>query len=232
MSNAVTWKNDTELFELMKEKLFTALVGDILDIKGYWTQFLPPNIKTIRDDMVILGRAMTVLEADYHGNELYGHNELSKKHFGMMFQALDDLKENEIYVVTGSSPSYALWGGLMSTRAMKCGSTGAVLDGFHRDSNEIERLNFPLASIGGYAQDQNVRGKVIDFRVPIKIGDVTINDGDIIFGDRDGVVVVPKSVEVEVLQAAFEKAEAENEVMKALQQGMSCTEAYEKFGVM
>lgn len=232
MTNTVIWSNDAELFDLVKEKLFVALVGDVMDQMGLWTQFLPPNIKPVRDDMVILGRAMTVLEADYHGSSLKGNNPLSEKHFGLMFEALDDLKENEIYVVTGSSPSYALWGGLMSTRSIMCKANGAILNGYHRDSEEIERLNFPLASIGGYAQDQNVRGKVIDWRIPIKIGDVDINDGDIIYGDRDGVVVIPKEVETEVFQGAFEKALGENEVLIALQSGMSCVDAYKKFGIM
>ncbi len=78
---------------------------------------------------------------------------------------------------TGSSLRYALWGGLMSTRAMVLKAGGAVLHGYSRDTNEVLRLGFPMFSMGSYAQDQGPRGKVIDYRVPIEIGKVRINPG-------------------------------------------------------
>lgn len=229
--NEISWQNDKELFSLAKEKLFVALVGDILDSLGYTHQFLSPQLKPIRTDMVILGRAMPVLEADFFGDH-QGHASISSKPFGLMFEALDDLKEDEVYICAGSSHRYALWGGLMSTRAIQCGAAGAVVHGFHRDTNEIENLNFPLASFGSYAQDQGVRGKVIDWRVPIEVDGVLVRDGDIIFGDRDGIVVVPKELEEAVFKGAFEKALGENQVLLALQNGMTTVEAYEKFGIM
>ncbi|MCG9628640.1 RraA family protein [Vibrio mediterranei] len=227
----VQWNNDSELFQLAKDKLFVALVGDILDKLGYQHQFLSPNLKPIRNDMVIIGRAMTVLEADFFGDH-QGHSAISNKPFGRMFEALDDLKENEVYICSGSSHRYALWGGLMSTRAIQCGAAGAIVHGFHRDTNEIEHLNFPVASFGSYAQDQGVRGKVIDWRIPIEVDGVLINDGDILFGDRDGILVVPKEVEVEAFKGAFEKAEGENQVLLALKNGMTTVDAYDKFGIM
>ena len=149
-----------------------------------------------------------------------------------MFEALDDLKKNEVYICTGASPRYALWGGLMSTRAIKLGAAGAVLDGWSRDTNEILRLDFPTFSNGGYAQDQGVRGKVIDYRVPINIRGTEINPGDIIFGDRDGVLIVPQKAEKEAFTGAVEKARGEQLVKKALQNGMSTVDAYNKFGIM
>lgn len=227
----VQWNNDQELFQLAKDKLFVALVGDVLDQLGYQHQFLSPSLKPIRNDMVIIGRAMTVLEADFFGDHK-GHSVMSSQPFGRMFEALDDLKENEVYICSGSSHRYALWGGLMSTRAIQCGAAGAIVHGFHRDTNEIEHLNFPIASFGSYAQDQGVRGKVIDWRIPIEVDGVLINDGDILFGDRDGILVVPKDVEVEAFKGAFEKAEGENQVLLALQNGMTTVDAYNKFGIM
>lgn len=225
------WTNDDELFALAKEHLFVALVGDVLDSLGYTHQFLSPSLKPIRSDMVIIGRAMTVLEADFFGDHP-GQSSISEKPFGLMFEALDDLKSNEVYICSGSSHRYALWGGLMSTRAIQCGARGAVVHGFHRDTNEIERLNFPIASFGSYAQDQGVRGKVIDWRVPIEVDGVLVRDGDIVFGDRDGILIIPKEIEVDAFQGAFEKATKENQVLLALQQGMTTVEAYKKFGVM
>lgn len=149
-----------------------------------------------------------------------------------MFEALDDLKSNEVYVCSGSSPRYALWGGLMSTRAMKLGAAGAVVDGYLRDSSEIEKLGFPAFSIGTYAQDQGPRGKVIDYRVPVEFNGVRVNPGDIVFGDRDGVLIIPKELEKEAFQGAIEKARGEHEVKKALEAGMRTVDAFKKYGIM
>ncbi|MFM4775152.1 RraA family protein [Aeromonas veronii] len=227
----VSWSNDKELFNLAKEKLFVALVGDVLDKLGYQHQFLSPKLKPIKTDMVIIGRAMTVLEADFYGDH-QGHNTITNQPFGLMFEALDDLQENEVYICSGSSHRYALWGGLMSTRALKCGAAGAVVHGYHRDSNEIERLNFPMASFGSYAQDQGVRGKVIDWRVPIEVDGVLVRDGDVIYGDRDGILIIPQEIVDKAFIGAFEKSEGENKVLIALQEGMSTVEAFDKFGIM
>ena len=227
------WNNDDELFKIAKKELFVALVGDILDTLGYHHQFLPPNIKPLDTKFVLIGRAMPVLEADvFEESAENTKNPLMKKPFGIMFEALDDLKKNEVYICTGSSPRYALWGGLMSTRAIKLGAAGAILDGYSRDTNEVLNLNFPTFSFGGYAQDQGPRGEVIDYRVPIEIKGTKINPGDIIYADRDGVLVVPKEVETKAFMGAIEKARGEQLVKKALEEGMSTVDAFNKFGIM
>src|SRR5215212_6624375 len=155
------WKSDQELFDIARRDLFTAVVGDVMDKLELQRQFLHPQIQPLRDDMVLIGRAMTVLEADVFVESALGSaNLLMRKPFGLMLEALDDLKTNEVYICTGSSPHYALWGELMSTRAMKLGAVGAVLDGYSRDTNGILDLNFPTFSYGCYAQDQGPRGKV------------------------------------------------------------------------
>ncbi|MBW8324259.1 MAG: RraA family protein [Prolixibacteraceae bacterium] len=227
------WKNDDELFGMARKELFVALVGDVLDKIGFQHQFLPPTIKPIKDGFVTIGRAMPVLEADVFEEVVQNtNNQVMLKTFGLMFQALDDLKRNEIYICTGASPRYALWGGLMSTRAIKLGAAGAVLHGYSRDTNEILNLNFPTFSYGGYAQDQGPRGKVVDFRVSIEIDSIRINPGDLVYGDRDGVVIVPKITVEEVFSKALEKARGEKFVKKALEEGMSTVDAFEKFGIM
>jgi regulator of RNase E activity RraA len=183
--------------------------------------------------MVVIGRAMTVLEADVFGEKIENTaNPLMQKPFGLMFEALDDLKRNEIYVCTGSSPRYALWGELMSTRAIKLGAAGAIVDGYSRDTRGILALNFPVFSWGRYAQDQGPRGKVIDYRVPIEINGVRISPGDTLFGDLDGVCVIPRAAERDVFTAALEKARGEKLVAKAIREGMSAVEAFAKFGIM
>jgi len=183
--------------------------------------------------MVVIGRAMPVLEADIVPGK--AHRRRGKhldKPFGLMFQALDDLKPREIYLCSGASPRYALWGELMSTRAQALGAAGVILNGYTRDARGICALKFPTFCWGTYAQDQAPRGRVIDFRVSLKIGAVSVRPGDILFGDMDGVCVVPRTVEEEVFAQALEKARGEKLVRKALLGGMSATRAFEKYGIL
>lgn len=228
----ITWENDDELFAMMRSKLYSAVIGDILDQMGYLHQFLPQRIQPVRDDFVMVGRAMPVLEADVFGTKLEGKNELLKQNFGMMLEALDDLKKNEVYLCTGSSPSYALIGEIMCTRMKFLGAAGAVANGFHRDTKGILELDFPCFSYGAYSQDQAPRGKVLDYRVPVEIGGVHIEPGDILVGDCDGVVAIPQKIEREVIEKAYEKATGEKTVGKAIENGMSAVEAFSKYGIM
>jgi len=229
------WQSDEELFQLARRELFTAVVGDVMDKLSLRRQFLSPRIGPLRDDMVVIGRAMPVLEADVFEERVESNaNPLMAKPFGLMLEALDDLKPDEVYICTGSSPTYALWGELMSTRAMRLGAAGAVVDGYSRDTRGILNLDppFPVFSYGRYAQDQGPRGKVIDFRVPIEMNGVRVEPGDIVFGDLDGVCIVPRAAEHDVFRLALEKARGEQRVAKAIRDGMSAAEAFKTFGIM
>jgi regulator of RNase E activity RraA len=226
-------QTDQELFQSARRELFSAVIGDVMDKMGLVRQFLPPVITPLERAMVVCGRAMTVLEADVFDESVAGsHNPLSARPFGLMMDALDDLKQNEVYICTGGSPRYALWGELMSVRAIKCGAAGAVVDGYSRDTRGVLALGFPTFSYGSYAQDQGVRGKVIDFRVPIQIGQARVAPGDMVFGDLDGVCIVPRAAEEEVLDRAFEKARKEKSVREALESGMPSKEAFARFGIL
>jgi 4-hydroxy-4-methyl-2-oxoglutarate aldolase len=227
------WNNDDELFALMRARLFPAVVGDILDTMGLLKQFLSPGIRPLRSDMVIAGRAMPVLETNcFSASEPEGQLPISRQPFGLLFQALDDLKAHEVYVATGCAPQFALWGGLMTTRAMHLQAAGAVLDGYSRDTPEVLASGLPVFSYGGYAQDQGPRGKVVDYRVPVEINGVRIAPGDIVFGDLDGVLVIPRHAEEEAIRKALEKASTENRVRDAIKNGMSTVQAFKTFGVM
>jgi len=229
----LTWSTDDELFAIAKKELFVALVGDVLDKLGFQHQFLPPVIKPLQDNFIVIGRAMPVLEADVFEEVAENtKNPIMKKPFGIMFEALDDLKKNEVYICSGASPLYALWGGLMSTRAIKLKAAGTVVNGYSRDTNEILSLRFPTFSMGGYAQDQGPRGKVIDFRISIEFGRVKVCPGDIIYGDRDGVIVVPSLVAEDAFSKAIEKSRGEKLVKEALEKGMSTVDAFKKYGIM
>jgi 4-hydroxy-4-methyl-2-oxoglutarate aldolase len=220
--------DDSALFTALREKLFTAVVGDVMDTLGLNRQFLPPSLHPLREDMVVVGRAMTVTEHDLAPGEAE-----NAEAFGLMLRALDDLKPGEVYICAGSSPSYALWGGLMSTRAMKLGGTGAILGGCHRDTREILDLGFPVFSEGAYAQDQRGRGVVTDFRQPIAFANGTrVAPGDVIFGDVDGVVIVPTDAAAEVVRLALAKVEGENVVRRMIEEGHSSQDAFAATGIM
>ena len=218
------WKTDSDLFALCRKELFTAVVGDVMDKLNLRRQFLPPQIRPLEPSMVTVGRAMTVLEADCFDEP--------EKPFGLMLEALDDLKQDEVYVCAGASPTYALWGELMSTRAMKLGAAGAVVDGYVRDTEGILKLKFPTFGYGSYAQDQGPRGQVLDFRCAIEMNGVRIESGDIVFGDVDGVCIVPKDAEEDVIRLALEKARGEKTVRKAIEEGMPAADAFAKYGIM
>lgn len=215
---------ETELFALMKEKLYTPVVGDILDAKGYMHQFLPQKIRPIRDDMKLAGKAMTVLMIDVFG--------VQEKPFGRLCECLDQIRPNEIYIAAGGTGRCAYWGELLTATARTRGGNGAVVDGWHRDTPQVLEQNWPVFSWGCYAQDSSVRTQVVDFRCTIEIGQVAIHDGDYIFGDVDGVLVIPKEVAAEVVEEALEKASKEKGLRKAVEAGMPVTEAFEKFGVL
>ena len=227
------WGNDEELFSTVRRELFTCVVGDVMDKIGLQHQFLPPQIRPLHPDMIVIGRAMPVLAIDVFEEKVAGaKNKLLEKPFGLMLEALDDLKTNEIYVNTGSSPRNALWGELMSIRARKLGAAGAVLNGYLRDTKAVLKLDFPAFCFGSYAQDSAPRYKVVDFRISIEIGAVRIRPGDFVFGDIDGVCVVPVDAATEVFTKALEKARGERLVRKALEEGSSAVSAFEKHGIM
>ena len=221
------------LLETCRNELFTAVVGDIMDELGLVRQFLPPAIQPLRDNMRIVGLAMPVLEADDRGGEGPGRaNPQLDQPFGLMLRALDELCPGEVYICSGSSPDYALWGELMSTAATNRGAVGAVVNGYSRDTPGVLAQNFPCFSMGRYAQDQRARGKVVDFRCTIRFGEVTVTPGDIVFGDIDGVCVVPRDAAEEVIRKASEKANGEKKVLQAIRRGMGAQEAWDTYGIM
>jgi len=231
------FRDDGEMLSLMKEKLYTPVVGDILDQMGFPHQFLPAEIRPlaaqvpaamltdVKGDnwLKLAGFACTVLE-----NDIYG---APKKPFGYMTEALDQLRPGEIYVATGAHHS-ALWGELLTASARARGAVGAVLDGYTRDTPMVLEQDFPVFCAGTWAQDSSIRTYVFDYRCDIEIGQVTIHDGDLIFGDVDGVLVIPRAIAAEVVERALEKAATEKTMRRAIENGMLVTEAFERFGVL
>jgi 4-hydroxy-4-methyl-2-oxoglutarate aldolase len=218
------WKSDTELFSLCTRELYTPVVGDVLDDLGFTHQFLPQPIHPLREEMKLAGRAMPVMMIDVFGKQ--------KKPFGLLTEALDQLKPGEIYLASGGDMRCAYWGEILTATAKKRGAVGAVINGFHRDTPKVLEQNWPVFSRGRFAQDSGVRTQVVDFRCQIEIGQVAVQPGELVFADLDGVIVIPKRVEAEVIERALAKARGEKLVRKEIEGGMSSTDAFRKYGIL
>jgi 4-hydroxy-4-methyl-2-oxoglutarate aldolase len=221
---APDWTTDAEFFALVRQTLYTPVVGDILDSCGRNHQILPAPVQPLRADMIVVGRAMPALMIDVY--------EPQKKPFGLLTEALDDLQPGEVYVATGGVMRAAYWGELLTAAARSRGATGAVVNGFHRDTPQVLAQQWPVFSRGSFCQDSAVRTQVADFRCAIEIDGVLVKPGDLVFGDIDGVVIVPRDLECEVIARALEKARGEKIVRKEIENGMSATEAFRKYGIL
>ena len=218
------WNNDKELFELIKNELYTPVVGDILDLYERYHQFLSPAIQPMKNNQIIVGRAMPVLMIDVFG--------IQKKPFGFLTEALDQLEEGEVYIASGGEMRCAYWGEVLTATAKKRGAVGAIINGYHRDTPMILKQTWPVFSRGRFAQDSSVRTQVADYRCQIEIEGVWINPGDLVFADIDGVLIIPKELEKEVIQKSLEKSRNEKIVLKEIENGLTSTEAFKKYGLL
>jgi 4-hydroxy-4-methyl-2-oxoglutarate aldolase len=216
--------NDAALFDLFRAELYTPVVGDILDTLGLYHQFLPQPIQPMRTAMTLIGRAMPVLMIDVYGPQA--------EPFGKLTEALDQLQPGDIYLASGGEMRCAYWGEILTATARVRGAAGAVINGFHRDTPMVLEQDWPVFSRGRFAQDSGVRTKVVDYRCPIEVGPVTVQPGDLVFGDLDGVVVIPAAKEAEVVDRALEKVRGEKLVRREIEGGMSSTDAFAKYGIL
>lgn len=220
----VEWKNDTDLFQLIKNELYTPVVGDILDEYGRYHQFLPQQVQPLKEEMVIVGRAMPVLMIDVYGPQ--------KKPFGLLTEALDQLEGGEVYIASGGEMRCAYWGEILTATAKKRGAVGAIVNGYHRDTPQTIDQSWPVFSRGRYAQDSSVRTQVVNYRCTIEVGNVWINPGDLVFADLDGVLIIPQELEEKVITKALKKARGEKVVRSEIENGMSATDAFSKYGIL
>jgi regulator of RNase E activity RraA len=217
--------NDQELFDSMAQELFSAVIADALDTVGARHQIMRHDIRPVYSMAIVVGRALTVLSVDVY--------DMPVEPYKLEMEAVDSLESGQVLVVqTNGSTRSSFWGELLSTAARARGARGAVIDGFTRDTLAIIEMQFPVFVRGIAPYDSKGRSDVIAYDVPIQCGDVTVNPGDIIFGDYDGLVVIPRDIESQVIEAAFEKAHGEKKVKQALTNGMSVTEAFEKYGIL
>lgn len=211
--------------DMMRRELYAAVVCDALDAVGYPRQ--SPRVPLLRyaGEGLLVGRCKTTLWADMA--------HVDPQPYELELQAVDACQPDEVLIAAaGGSLRSGIWGELLTTAAKNRGCIGAIIDGAVRDVVKIQQIGFALFARGTCLYDSQNRQRVIDLDIPVEIDGVAFRPGELIFADADGVVVVPKEVEREVVMRAWQKVHAENITRDAIRAGMKAVEAYKKYGVL
>jgi regulator of RNase E activity RraA len=210
---------------MMRERFTSAVVCDALDAAGFPNQSPRVSFRQLTVPGVLVGRCKTTLWADMA--------HVDPKPYELELKAVDSCRPDDVLIAAaGGSIRSGIWGELLSTAARNTGCVGVIVDGAVRDVRQMAEMGFPVYARGTIIYDSKDRQRVIDVDVPVEIDGVTFNPGDLVIADRDGVVVVPRAVEAEVVRAAWEKVNAENQVRDAIRAGMLATDAFAKYGVL
>ena len=211
--------------EMIKEILYSGIISDVLDGMGYRNQALAGGISPLTDDTVIFGPAFTSI-----GTTVYS---MPENPLVAQCKVVDQLGEDEIYVlVTRGDYNCAVFGELFATAVNARKGAGVLLDGYARDVKALKEMKFPLFYKGRDVRTSKGRCEINECKIPVILDGVTIRPGDYIFGDIDGVIVIPKEVAEEVIRQAAETVEKENEVRTRLLNGSTLQKAYEEIGAI
>jgi len=221
----VKFTSEAEMFDVMRDKLSAAVISDVVDRLGAREQAMRADIRPAYPGAVVVGRAYTTLTADIF--------QIIDDPYQKEIEAVDALKPNDVMVAsTNQSQRTCFWGELLATAARARGARGIVIDGYIRDVAQITAMEFPAFATGMRVVDSAGRSIVIDHGCPVDCGGVKVNTGDIVFGDIDGVIVIPRELEKEVIPLALEKVGKENLVRDELRRGTLLRDAYDKYGVL
>jgi regulator of RNase E activity RraA len=211
----------------IRETLFTAVLSDCLDQIGLMKQALPARIRPLDESSVMVGRARTAAFMEVYDVPA-GSNP-----YELEIALIDSLGTDEIPVFACSNPArIAPWGELLSTASKVRGAAGALMDGCVRDIKAIRAMGFPVFHGGIAPLDSKGRGKIMAIDVPIRCGGVQVSPGDLVFGDADGVVVIPRAVEARVIDLAFEKVTGERNTLRDLQRGDKLADVFARYGIL
>jgi 4-hydroxy-4-methyl-2-oxoglutarate aldolase len=218
-------EHDLDLCVSTEQNLYTAVVSDSLDQLGVRNQAMREYLRPLHARCTFAGWARTISCSDiYH---------IPADPYSLEIEAVDSLLPGEVVVVgTSKSTRNAPWGELLSTAAKARGARGAVIDGLVRDVGKIEELGFPVFAVGIKPVDSMGRGMVTAYNVPVECGEVLVNSGDFVFGDRDGVIVVPRAMVQQTLELAADKARRENHSRSELMNGAYLRDVFAKYGVL
>jgi regulator of RNase E activity RraA len=204
------------------EKLYTGAVNDVLREFCLMNQALPNRIIPLREYRTVAGFAFTVKSAP--NAKITGEMEFRS-------QMLDDMKENSFVIWDTSKDEKAtLWGGVMTATAKGKGVKAACIDGGIRDTFQILEADFPVFYKYRISNGSLGRCLITHFQIVLQIDDVTIKPGDVILGDIDGVLVVPRDIAYEVLIRAEEIKENEKKIFSWVHAGESIQTIAEKGG--
>ena len=218
---------DDPLLARARERLFTAVLSDTLDGMGHRDQAFRPGVRPLDEDLVLFGRARTGLYAEVYSVEP-GENP-----YALEIALIDDLAPGEVPVLAcQGSPRIAPWGELLTTASVARGAAGCVTDGLVRDIRQIRAMKFPVFHGGIGPLDSKGRGKVIAIDIPVLCGGVHVRSGDLVFGDGDGIVVVPVEIERRCLELALEKVEGEDRTREELQAGHKLADVFARHGIL
>lgn len=215
-------------FDELKKSLYTAVLSDVMDSMGFRDQAMKPFIRPLDDTSVLFGRARTGFFMNTYsvaeGENPYEHE----------IALIDGLRPHDIAVLGCDGPTtrIAPWGELLSTACIHRGAAGCVTDGLVRDVRHIRKLQFPVFHGGIGPLDSQGRGKMMNYDLPIECGGVTVRSGDLVFGDVDGVVVIPLDIAGDVLRKSLDKVQSENDTRDELSKGLLLRDVYEKYGVL
>lgn len=215
-------------FQALSKVLYSAVLSDVLDSLGYTEQAMRPFIRPLDDDAVTFGPARTGLFMPRHGH-VEGENP-----YDIEIELIDDLRPGDVPVFACGGPIETItpWGELLTTAAVARGAVGFVTDGLVRDVRSIRKMNFPVFHGGIRPLDSAGRSKMMLRDTRVKCAGVTIEPGDLIFADVDGVVVVPSTVADDAVEKALHKIEGENITRKELLEGKKLADIYDKYGIL
>ncbi len=211
----------------IRESLFTAVLSDCLDSVGLRNQALPSRIRPLDETKVMCGRARTAAFIETH------YVEAGSNPYELEIALIDSLKPDDIPVFAcANSLQVAPWGELLSTAARVRGAAGALMDGCVRDVKPIRAMGFPVFHGGIGPLDTKGRAKITAIDIPVLCAGVAIASGDLIFGDADGVVAIPKAAEAEVLRLAFEKVSGEKRTLADLERGDRLADVFARYQIL
>jgi 4-hydroxy-4-methyl-2-oxoglutarate aldolase len=208
-----------------QDTLSSAVLADVLDALGHRTSALPIDIRPLKPDWKIFGRAATLSAIAVQAEP--------EKPYAVELACIDSLKAGDVLIATTNGDrGSALWGELLSTSARAHGARGTVIDGLTRDAAKILSMDFPVFAAGYSPLDSKGRLDAIHFGRTIQVGSCTVDPGDWIFGDIDGVVVVPARLADQAFSRAMEKVRGENRVRAELAKGCSAREVFDEYGIL
>lgn len=215
-------------FKRLSNELYSAVLSDTMDEMGLMNQAMRPFIRPVDDSLVMMGRVRTGLFVD-----VYSVRE-GENPYAIEIRLLDDIKPDDVAVLACNGPTdrIAPWGELLTTAAMARGGTGCVTDGLVRDLRHIRSLSFPVFHGGIGPLDSKGRARMIEMDTPVECAGVKVRTGDIVFGDIDGVVVLPQEQAAEIIRRATAKVRHESNTRDELKKGALLIDVYNRYGVL